>query len=77
VETVDLARANPKRDFGAGFYTTSSLEQAIRFARIVARRNGSAKGVVNRYDFNQLKDLNVMRFKVAGLEFTEAQEYGL
>lgn len=29
---IDLSKANPKSDFGAGFYTTTSLQQASNWA---------------------------------------------
>ena len=35
-------------DFGAGFYLTSNQEQAIRWARLVARRRGTAQAILNR-----------------------------
>jgi len=34
-------------DFGAGFYLTSSEAQAIRWAKIVARRRGIGKPILN------------------------------
>jgi hypothetical protein len=65
VEHPDLSLANPKRDFGAGFYTTSSYEQATRFSRIKARRSGNARGVVGRYFYEEASDLIVLRFECA------------
>ena len=37
-------------DFGRGFYTTSSLEQARRWAQIRAQKEGSASGVVTVFE---------------------------
>ncbi|MFI3173064.1 MAG: DUF3990 domain-containing protein [Eubacteriales bacterium] len=50
-------------DFGAGFYMTSSKEQAIRWAHIVDKRNGNkGNAILNEYYFddnikNSLKTL--------------------
>jgi hypothetical protein len=54
-------------DFGRGFYTTTSREQAISFTRNVNRRNGSTIGVVSVYEFDEDKatNLNVLRFTAA------------
>jgi hypothetical protein len=71
VERIDLSRANPKRDFGAGFYTTSSYEQAVRFCRIVAKRTGHTQGIVNRYSYTENIELSVVRFKNAGLDWLD------
>jgi hypothetical protein len=54
-------------DFGRGFYTTTSREQAVAFTRNVNRRNGSTLGVVSVYEFDddKAKDLNILRFTAA------------
>ena len=39
-------------DFGPGFYTTSSFEQAERWARIKMRRSNVSTGYVCVYDFD-------------------------
>jgi hypothetical protein len=62
VEHVDLRLANPRRDFGAGFYTTTSLEQAVRFCRIVARRAGVDEGIVSRFSLPSTDGLTTRRF---------------
>lgn len=54
-------------DFGAGFYLTSSKEQADRWARIVTkrRRNGSATLNVYELDESCLATVRVLRFEKA------------
>ena len=42
-------------DFGVGFYTTTSYEQAERWARIKMRRNNSDIGYVAIYEFDLKK----------------------
>ena len=51
-------------DFGAGFYTTSKLEQAMKWARAVAKRRRTGLPCVNVYDLNESKmgGLRVLRF---------------
>ena len=69
-------------DFGAGFYLTSDQEQAIRWARLVARRRGTAQAILNRYLFNTAYNsrLRVKHFHEAGedwLEFVVANRCAL
>ncbi len=54
-------------DFGRGFYLTSSLEQAVRWAKIVTRRRGEGEATVNHYDLdeNLLAGLDILRFETA------------
>ena len=39
-------------DFGIGFYTTTSYNQAERWAKIKMRRENKAKGYVSVYEFD-------------------------
>lgn len=39
-------------EFGKGFYTTSHLEQAVRWAHIKRERAGSERAVVSVYEFD-------------------------
>ncbi|GHT33745.1 hypothetical protein FACS189434_08670 [Bacteroidia bacterium] len=54
-------------DFGAGFYTTTKLEQAEKFAKIVSRRNATDTPVVSVYEFDEsaLNKLKVLSFVAA------------
>lgn len=42
-----------RTDFGQGFYTTTSFEQAARWAKIRAERDGSRRAVVSVYEFDE------------------------
>jgi hypothetical protein len=69
---------NRALDFGPGFYCTSSLAQARRWAQAVARRHHSLRPVVHAYDFDSGRQdgLRVKRFPaptVEWLEFIAAQ----
>ena len=62
-------------DFGAGFYTTSSLEQAERWARIKMKRGQKDKGYVSSYDFDIDEAHNLLaikRFAAADEEWLKA-----
>ncbi len=54
-------------DFGAGFYLTSSKEQAKKWARTVAKRRNMGQEIVNVYSFNEdfLQSLKVLTFPSA------------
>jgi len=46
-----LVESNRMLDFGAGFYTTTNREQAVRFAKsVVAKRGGTP--ILNKYEFD-------------------------
>lgn len=66
-------------DFGAGFYLTSSFEQASRWAKLVVKRRGQGQAIVNIYEFSQT-DLQILHFETANadwLEFVVANRKGL
>lgn len=70
VRVPEIRKRENCLDFGAGFYTTSSYEQAERWARIKMRRNGSEKGFVMVYEF----DCNAAFTKLSHKEFGYADE---
>lgn len=47
-------------DFGAGFYTTSSRDQAVKWAKAVVKRRQTGAPCINRYYLNEA-DLNGIR----------------
>ncbi len=65
-------------DFGAGFYLTSDVDQARKWARSVARRRGG-DAVLNVYDFEMSDTLDVLTFTSADedwLDFVVANRRG-
>jgi hypothetical protein len=63
-----ILSANRLLDFGEGFYTTSSYEQACRWARIVKINRKSKHQIVSVYDFDIDKadeNLQIIRFTTA------------
>lgn len=61
-------------DFGVGFYTTTSFEQAERWARIKMRRNHVDSGFVSIYEFDLeavKKSLIIEKFDTADEKWLE------
>ncbi|MDO4620112.1 MAG: DUF3990 domain-containing protein [Lachnospiraceae bacterium] len=60
-------------DFGAGFYLTSSRDQASRWAKTVTRRRNSGDALINVYTFKdeKLEELMVLRFDTADSEWLD------
>lgn len=56
-------------DFGAGFYTTSSREQAEKWARVVTKRHRNGAPTVSSYSFD---DMNLAAFRI--LKFDSPSE---
>lgn len=52
VESPEIRANDTFLDFGAGFYTTTSYEQAERWARIKMRRESRTVGYVSVYEFD-------------------------
>lgn len=53
VRRPSLRPGRSKADFGKGFYTTSNLEQAERWAHIKKEREGAERAVVSVYEFDE------------------------
>jgi len=60
-----------KLDFGSGFYTTSDLEQAKRWAQIKMQRNAVENAIVAVYEFEVSSGLNIKRFSNADGEWLD------
>ncbi|MDR1473786.1 MAG: DUF3990 domain-containing protein [Lactobacillales bacterium] len=68
---IEIQRPNPfkysktRLDFGRGFYTTTSEEQARKFTKaVLAKNNGNGVATVNCYEFDLkgFQDLNIKDF---------------
>ena len=70
VEKPEIRKGDVYLDFGVGFYTTTSKEQAERWARIKMRRNNTDKGFVSVYEF----DLDAAKEILIIEEFKTADE---
>ena len=69
VRKPSLRPGRPNADFGKGFYTTSNIEQAERWAHIKQEREKSERAIVSIYEFDESlfenQDLNIRQFKGA------------
>jgi hypothetical protein len=54
VEEIDLSKGMLEKDFGQGFYTTSSKKQAEKFAQIKAKRYNKTTGFVSIFEWQVL-----------------------
>ena len=66
----EIRKSDVYLDFGVGFYTTTSLEQAERWAKIKMRRKNVDLGYVAIYEFDiekAEKELTIKRFEKADM----------
>lgn len=74
VEKPEIIPSDACLDFGSGFYTTTSYEQAERWARIKMRRLNAGQGCVSVYDFDfesAEKNAKIVRFPTADIEWLQ------
>lgn len=72
VDKPEIRKSDVYLDFGVGFYTTTSFEQAERWAKIKMRRKNVDLGYVAVYEFDiekAEKELCVKRFENADEEW--------
>ena len=64
VECPVLSAGRRALDFGAGFYLTSSFEQASRWAKAVKRRRQNGEAIVSCFELNTtaISDFSVLKF---------------
>ena len=65
VETPEIREPNRTLDYGSGFYTTTSYEQAEEWVRRKMKGNRAAKGFVNEYelDIDKLQSVKCLLFE--------------
>ncbi len=72
VNKPEIRKGDAYLDFGIGFYTTTSYEQAERWAKIKMRRKNIDLGYVNIYEFDLKKaekEFVIKRFEKADEEW--------
>ena len=62
VELPQILEANRPLDFGTGFYTTTSLQQAHRWVKLRMEQNNVSHGFINMYEYTPAKGLHTRRF---------------
>ena len=65
VEHPQILEANRPLDFGTGFYTTTSLQQARRWVRLRMEQNNALVGYINQYEYTPQKSLRTRLFRSA------------
>ena len=65
VDTPEIREPNRTLDYGSGFYTTTSYEQAEEWVRRKMKGNRVAKGFVNEYelDIDNLQSVKCLLFE--------------
>jgi hypothetical protein len=63
VEKPEIRESNRNLDFGMGFYTTSNIEQAHGFCRIVCNRRGGMP-VISVYNFDSEAAEKSLKFRI-------------
>lgn len=74
VEKPEIRNGENHLDFGAGFYVTTSYEQAERWARIKMRRAKASVGYVSRYELDIEKakiETNICQFQSADMRWLQ------
>ena len=73
VRNPSLRPGRANADFGKGFYTTSNIEQAVRWANIKRQRENAEKAIVSVYEFDESTlnnpGLNIRYFNGADAEW--------
>jgi TPR repeat protein len=83
VQKPKILKSNRFLDFGTGFYTTTNKQQAIRWAKKVAKRNDTTVFFVSIYEYNEKeahKKLKILEFKEADenwLDFVQKNRNGI
>ena len=68
-----LLKVQRELDFGKGFYTTSDMEQAARWAWRTAKRRGESNAFVTVYEVNEdeLKNIRLLSFDSPNVEWLD------
>ena len=66
-----LLKVQRELDFGRGFYTTSDMEQAARWAERTAKRRGESNAFVTVYEVkdDELKNIRLLSFDSPNVEW--------
>ena len=66
-----LLKVQRELDFGKGFYTTSDMEQAARWAWRTVKRRGESNAFVTVYEVNEdeLKNIRLLSFDSPNVEW--------
>ena len=65
VKKPQILRANRPLDFGTGFYTTTSLQQARRWVKLRMEQNQVTVGYINIYEYTPQRGFRTRRVQSA------------
>ena len=65
VEKPQILQANRPLDFGTGFHTTTSLQQARRWVKLRMEQSQASVGFINIYEYTPKRDLRTRLFRSA------------
>ena len=65
VEKPQILQANRPLDFGTGFYTTTSLQQAGRWVKLRMEQSQASVGYINIYEYTPQRGFRTRRFQSA------------
>lgn len=73
VQNPKIIKSDRRLDFGTGFYLTSDLAQAERWAELTKMRRNAGDAIVSVFEFDEiiLKSLNVLHFQKADKTWLE------
>ena len=52
IDTIDLSKSKPQKDFGRGFYVTKFRHHADRWASIIGEKNNT-EDYVTEFEYNE------------------------
>ncbi len=72
VENPKILKSKRALDFGVGFYLTSSMTQAGKWAKSVTLRRGVGTPILNIFEFNEnANDLKILKFETANVRWLD------
>ena len=73
VQKPQILTSDRKLDFGTGFYLTSSLEQAERWAELTTERRKTGTPTISVYEFDETKldELKILKFEKANKKWLD------
>jgi hypothetical protein len=69
VTAIDFSKSVEGKDFGRGFYTTSSRDQAVKFSLIKTKRINSKSGFVSVFQYIHNPEMRIKKFEKADTDW--------
>lgn len=77
IKVVNPKIVNSKRslDFGKGFYLTTDLEQAKKWARLITKRRGKGIATVSVFNYDSDNELKILKFATPNIKWLKFVSY--